>query len=89
VGGIPLQIVDGETGYLVNTLDECAERVTFLLQQPEIAERMGMAGREFVREHFLITRYLRDYLRIFNMLRDGAEVGEATGGRAADAGGAA
>jgi trehalose synthase len=89
VGGIPLQIVDGETGYLVNTLDECVDRVTFLLQQPEIAERMGLAGREFVREHFLITRYLRDYLKIFNMLRAGGGVSEAAGRRAADPGGGA
>jgi len=74
VGGIPLQIVDGKTGFLVNTLEECVERVGFLLQQPEIAERMGAAGREFVREHFLITRYLRDYLQIFNVLSDSAMV---------------
>jgi hypothetical protein len=39
--------------------------VTQLLQQPELAERMGKVGHEHVRENFLITRYLRDYLRIF------------------------
>lgn len=87
VGGIPLQIVDGETGYLVNTIEECADRVTLLLRQPEMADRMGAAAREFVREHFLITRYLRDYLRIFNLLRDGEAV-EQKRGYASDAGGA-
>ena len=65
VGGIPLQVKDGVSGFLVDSVEECAERVTQLLQQPELAERMGKAGHEHVRENFLITRYLRDYLRIF------------------------
>ena len=61
VGGIPLQVQDGVSGYLVDSVEECADRVTELLQQPELAERMGKAGHEHVRENFLITRYLRDY----------------------------
>jgi trehalose synthase len=65
VGGIPLQIVNGESGYLVNSVEECADRSLYLLQQPELADTMGARGREHVREHFLITRYLRDYLRLF------------------------
>jgi trehalose synthase len=65
VGGIPLQIQDGVSGYLVNSVEECADRVTYLLQRPELAEQMGAAGKEHVRKHFLITRYLKDYLEIF------------------------
>jgi trehalose synthase len=68
VGGIPLQILYGKTGYLVNTTAECTNRVHHLLTHPRIADRMGQTGREHVREHFLITRYLRDYLTIFNTL---------------------
>ena len=68
VGGIPLQLIDGQTGYLVSTTEECAERVSALLGDPELADGMGAAGREFVRERFLMTRYLRDYLRIFRTL---------------------
>lgn len=68
VGGIPLQLIDGETGYLVSNTEECADRVSDLLRNETLADRMGVAGREFVREHFLITRYLRDYLRIFRAL---------------------
>ncbi len=68
VGGIPLQLIDGETGYLVSNTEECADRVSDLLNNGTLADRMGAAGREFVREHFLITRYLRDYLRIFRTL---------------------
>lgn len=75
VGGIPLQILYGKTGYLVNTTAECINRVHHLLTHPRIADRMGQAGREHVREHFLITRYLRDYLTIFNTL-DGRMSGE-------------
>jgi trehalose synthase len=68
VGGIPLQIIDGKTGYLVSTTEECAEHVSALLRDRELADQMGAAGHEFVRERFLITRYLRDYLKMFRAL---------------------
>ena len=68
VGGIPLQLIHGETGYLANTTEECAEQVLTLLQDHELADSMGATGREFVRERFLITRYLRDYLRVLRAL---------------------
>ncbi|HLZ72264.1 MAG TPA: glycosyltransferase [Dehalococcoidia bacterium] len=68
VGGIPLQILYGRTGYLVNTTAECVNRTGYLLQHPDVADHLGAEGREHVRENFLITRYLRDYLAIFNTL---------------------
>ncbi len=68
MGGIPLQVIDGETGFLVNSVEECANRILHLLRHPEEARRMGAAGREHVRRHFLITRYLADYLRLFGQL---------------------
>jgi trehalose synthase len=68
VGGIPLQIMDGETGFLVNTLQECIEKLGLLLRDPEEADAMGARGVEHVRRNFLTTRYLRDYLRIFCQL---------------------
>ncbi|MCZ7568549.1 MAG: glycosyltransferase [Ardenticatenaceae bacterium] len=68
VGGIPLQIVHGVSGYLVNSMPETAEVVIDLLQHPSKADAMGRAGREHVRKHFLLTRYLRDYLRLFRDL---------------------
>ena len=64
-GGIPLQIIDGVNGFLVNSVEEAAERVRFLLKNPEEAERMGRAGIEHVRRNFLITRYIRDHLLIY------------------------
>ena len=49
VGGIPLQIVDGETGFLVNTPRSALEKLLFLLHNREEADRMGARGVEFVR----------------------------------------
>ena len=68
VGGIPLQVLYGKTGYLVNTTAECVNRTDYLLRHPDVAARMGSAGREHVREHFLMTRLLADWLAIFNTL---------------------
>jgi len=73
VGGIPLQIEDGVTGFLVETSAACAERCLEILDRPERAQAMARKGKEHVREHFLTPRLLRDYLRIFNeLLADGA-----------------
>lgn len=69
VGGIPLQVIDGETGFLVEGVDECARRTFQLLEHAEEAEQMGRAAREHVRRHFLSTRHLADYLRLFQGLR--------------------
>ncbi len=71
VGGIPLQVLDGETGYLVDTVDEAAARMLHLLRHPEEARRLGEAGREHVRRHFLLPRLLRDYLQLFTALTAG------------------
>ncbi len=68
-GGIPLQVVDGQTGFLVDSAEECGEKVLYLLQHPEEATRMGAAAREHVRRNFLTTRHLADYLRLFHQLR--------------------
>jgi trehalose synthase len=66
VGGIPLQIVDGETGFLVDPhdLDQTADRVARLLTDQKLAHDMAVAGVEHVREHFLITRLLGHYLSL-------------------------
>lgn len=69
IGGIPLQVVSGHTGYLVHSTPECAQRVRELLRSPEVADEFGRNGRERVRENFLLTRTLSDYLQLFNDLR--------------------
>lgn len=65
VGGIPLQVLEGQTGFLVDSVEQAAERMLYLLQHLEEAQRMGQAGQEHVRRHFLMPRLLRDYLRLF------------------------
>ncbi len=66
VGGIPLQIRDGENGFLVGSRDyaAAADRILSLLHDPRLRDRMGEAGREHVRRNFLITRLLRDWLEL-------------------------
>lgn len=68
VGGIPLQVIDGQTGFLVDNVEACADRMLYLLHNPAETQRMGQAAREHVRQHFLSTRHLADYLRLFNEL---------------------
>jgi len=70
VGGIPLQVIDGETGFLVDPLDfdECADRVVTLLNDRDLANEMARRGKEHVREHFLITRLLGHYLELLDEL---------------------
>ena len=68
VGGIPLQIENGVSGYLVSSPEEAAKRTTEVLSDPELAKRIGKAGKEHAREHFLTPRLLRDWLRMFGNL---------------------
>jgi trehalose synthase len=67
VGGIPLQIEDGETGYLIDSVEEAAERTAGILDDPELGRRLGRAGKERARRNFLMPRLLRDWLLL---LRD-------------------
>ena len=71
VGGIPLQVQDGETGYLVDTVEECAQRCVDVLLDPALGKSLARKGKEHVRRNFLMPRYLRDYLRIFTELDGG------------------
>ncbi|MHC4507821.1 MAG: glycosyltransferase [Planctomycetota bacterium] len=68
VGGIPVQIEDGEDGFLVepNDAEGFSERIIHLLKKPSLARGMGTKARETVREKFLITRLLSDYLYMLN-----------------------
>lgn len=63
-GGIRLQIDDGVNGYLVESIEETAERILSLLDDPKNAARMGAAAKEKVRANFLSTRQLADYLEL-------------------------
>jgi trehalose synthase len=69
IGGITLQVIEGENGYLVDPFDYkgCADRVIKLLKNPEKAKEMGQKGREHVKKNFLITRQLLDWLRLLRI----------------------
>jgi trehalose synthase len=68
VGGIPHQIADGETGFLLPPNDDqgFADRIIEVLKKPELGEELGKKAKEFVRERFLVTRLLGDYLDLLN-----------------------
>jgi trehalose synthase len=67
-GGIVDQIQDGETGYLVDSVEECAQALKKVLEDPQQARAMALEGKEYVRRHFLSPRLLRDWLALFNRL---------------------
>ena len=75
-GGIVDQIQDGETGYLVDSVETCAERCRQILDNPEQARGMALKGKEHVRRNFLTPRLLRDWLALFNRL-DGNDLAGA------------
>ena len=71
VGGIRRQVFNYHTGFLVNTPEGAAHRIRFLLHHREMIDEIGVKAREFVRENFLLTRHLREYLTLFNWLLHG------------------
>src|SRR5881275_607307 len=78
VGGIVAQIDDGRTGWLVDSIDDCADASLEILNDGTAARARALRGKEFVRRHFLTPRLLRDWLVLFNQLlgndTSGAEV---------------
>ncbi|NNG47583.1 MAG: glycosyltransferase [Deltaproteobacteria bacterium] len=73
-GGIRLQVVNHHTGFLVNTPEGAAHRIRYLLHHQNRISEIGADAREFVRENFLLTRHLREYLTLFLALRREADV---------------
>jgi trehalose synthase len=67
-GGIVVQIADRETGWLVESADECAAACLEVLRDPKGARALALRGKEHVRTHFLTPRLLRDWLNLFNRL---------------------
>lgn len=69
VGGIPLQIEDGVTGFLVEHTEQAAERIMEVMRDPVASAAMGMRGREKVRQQFLSPANLSNYVKLFQSLR--------------------
>lgn len=67
-GGVPAQVIHEVTGFAVTSMEGAAFRIRQLLEDPELAARLGGSGREYVRRSFLITRHLGDYLAVLASL---------------------
>lgn len=65
VGGIPLQITHKYSGLLCHSIEGAAHAIKLFLQNPEYAGKLGQNGREHIRQNFLLTRHLREYLLLF------------------------
>ena len=68
-GGLPLQVIDGVNGYLVEPYDYkgLADRVIKLLGDENLRMELGKAGRNHVKKNFLVTRHLLDWIKILDI----------------------
>ena len=62
VGGIPNQVIHRHTGLLAHSVEGTAYQIRYLLSHPEIAQKLGDQGQKHVKENFLITQNLKNYL---------------------------
>jgi trehalose synthase len=69
-GGIPLQLDDGQSGYLVDSIEDCANRIVELLTHPDRRREFGEHGRAHVRDRFLLPRLIGDELRLCASILD-------------------
>jgi trehalose synthase len=67
-GGITAQLVYGVTGFTVNSVEGAAFRIHHLLENPEVMAKIGGDAKEYVRQNFLITRKLGDWLALMSYL---------------------
>jgi trehalose synthase len=65
VGGIPLQIAHKYSGILTHSVQGTAHWIKQLINEPEFARKLGQNGREHIKNNFLITRHIKDYLLLF------------------------
>jgi trehalose synthase len=70
VGGIPLQIIHNVTGFLVHSAEGAAFRVRQLLNNPDLARKIGENAKAYVKTNFLITRQIRDYLSLWYIIEN-------------------
>jgi len=76
-GGIRYQIEDGVNGFLVSSIEQAAERIVQLVKDKELREQLGQKARETVRQKFLLTRYLEQYLDLLNSFEADFRLGDA------------
>ena len=74
VGGIPLQIAHKYSGILTHSIEGTAQWIKQLISAPEYARKLGINGKEHIRNNFLITRHVKDYLLLFLSLFNEGDV---------------
>lgn len=74
VGGIILQVKDKLTGLLCHSIEGAAYSIRTLLTNPDYAKWLGNNGKAHVKENFLITRHLKDYLLLFTSLYHDSDI---------------
>ena len=72
-GGIRIQVIDHYTGFRVRTPEGAALRIRYLLHHSEKRLEMGERAKRLVRENFLLTRHLREYMALMISLMNGSE----------------
>ena len=74
VGGIPLQIAHKYSGILTYTIEGTAYWIKQLLHEPNYAQRLGHNGHQHIKNNFLITRHIQDYLLLFLSLKNKEDI---------------
>ena len=65
-GGIPLQVINGKTGYIINNKKDGVNKALNILRDKSLRNKLGKAGHEHIKNKFLITRHLQDYINLLN-----------------------
>jgi len=68
VGGIKLQIDDGVNRFLVDTNEEAAEKIIYILKNPKKAREIGEAAHRKIKKEFLLIKHVERYLDLFEIL---------------------
>jgi trehalose synthase len=68
VGGIRRQIADGENGFLVDNIDDTAERIVRILTDSELRRRLGSRAKETVRQNYLMSRLVEDWIDLLSQV---------------------
>jgi trehalose synthase len=69
VGGIRKQIIDGQNGFLVDSVDQAAFRIAQLLKDENLRIRLGEQARQSVRENYLMSRLVEDWIDLLMSLK--------------------
>jgi len=79
VGGIRHQIKDGESGFLVDSVEEAADRIIQIIRDGSSSEKMGQKAKKSVADQFLMTRLVEQYLDLFNSIEVHYKIKDMTG----------